>query len=84
MNVIFYVCIPDEIQYALIHLPHAEEISPLVETGSYDEAIAIATLTEDGLRTAALWACWLGRSTLLGRLLKLEELDSDACDDAGR
>lgn len=65
------------------HLPLAEEISTFVETGHYDEAIEIASQTENGILTAALWACWLGRSTLLGRLLKLG-LDPNITDEAGR
>ncbi|XP_075982691.1 transient receptor potential channel pyrexia isoform X2 [Anticarsia gemmatalis] len=73
----------DEIDYNLRNLPLAEEISTNVETGHYDEAIATATQTENGILTAALWACWLGRSSLLARLLKLG-LEPNKTDDAGR
>ncbi|XP_028160039.1 transient receptor potential channel pyrexia isoform X3 [Ostrinia furnacalis] len=75
----------DEIQYSLHQLPHAEEISILVETGHYDDVICFVTPTEKCLlaRTAALWACWLARSSLLDRLLKLG-VDPNSADDAGR
>ncbi|XP_072929948.1 transient receptor potential channel pyrexia isoform X2 [Epargyreus clarus] len=35
------------------------------------------------MRTAALWACWLGRNTMLGSLLRLG-LDPNCADDSGR
>ncbi|PZC75020.1 hypothetical protein B5X24_HaOG206845 [Helicoverpa armigera] len=73
----------DEIDYNLRHLPLAEEISTTIESGHYDETIEIASNTENGLLTAALWACWLGRSSLLSRLLKLG-LDPNRTDEAGR
>ncbi|XP_037294243.1 transient receptor potential channel pyrexia isoform X2 [Manduca sexta] len=75
----------DEIQYTLRQLPHFEEILSLMDTGHYDEVISYATNTNGGvgLRSAALWACWLGRSTLLTKLLKLG-IDPDETDDAGR
>ncbi|XP_047033633.1 transient receptor potential channel pyrexia isoform X2 [Helicoverpa zea] len=72
----------DEIDYNLRHLPLAEEISTTIESGHYDETIEIASNTENGLLTAALWACWLGRSSLLSRLLKLG-LDPNRTDEAG-
>ncbi|CAH0594198.1 unnamed protein product [Chrysodeixis includens] len=73
----------DEIRYNLRHLPLAEEICTSVENGEYEEAIRIASQTENGTLTAALWACWLGRSSLLSRLLKLG-LDPNRTDEAGR
>lgn len=79
----YVYCFPDEIEYNLRHLPLAEEISACVIAGHYDEAIEIASQTESGTLTAALWACWLARSSLLARLLKLG-LDPNRTDDAGR
>lgn len=56
-----------------------------METGHYDDVICFVTPTDKCLlaRTAALWACWLARSSLLDRLLKLG-VDPNSCDDAGR
>lgn len=75
--------ISDEILYVLRQLPNADEISSVMGTGHYDEVILLAENIEGGMRTAVLWACWLGRSTLLNRLLKLG-VDPNEMDDAGR
>ncbi|KAM3962525.1 LOW QUALITY PROTEIN: transient receptor potential channel pyrexia [Aphomia sociella] len=75
----------DEILYSLRQLPQAEEILALVESGQYDETICLVSETERGIgdRTAVLWACWLGRSSLLSRLIDLD-VDPNSCDEAGR
>ncbi|NP_001296484.1 transient receptor potential channel pyrexia [Bombyx mori] len=75
----------DEIQYTLRLLPYSEEISVLIGNGNYDETIQFASEAEGGfgLRTAILWACWLGKSILLFKLLKMG-VDPDELDDAGR
>lgn len=73
----------DEIESGLQRLPWAEEISPHIEIGRYDEVISIVAQNEDAISTAALWACWLGRSSLLARLLKLG-LNPNKTDEAGR
>ncbi|XP_073950493.1 transient receptor potential channel pyrexia isoform X2 [Choristoneura fumiferana] len=72
----------EEIQYVLRQLPYAETISALVEDGLYEKVINLAAQPEER-KTAALWACWLGRSSLLARLLKLG-IDPNWADDAGR
>lgn len=36
-----------------------------------------------GIRTAALWACWMGKSSLLTKLLKIGA-DPNSADGAGR
>lgn len=76
--------VSEDIQYMLSHLPHAEEISLLVEAGQYAETIAMATESEECLRTSVLWACWLGKSQLLAHLLKLNGFNPNTSDDAGR
>ncbi|RVE47475.1 hypothetical protein evm_007886 [Chilo suppressalis] len=75
----------DEINFSLDNLPHAEEIVVLIDTGQYDQVISFATQTERGIGvvTAALWACWQGRSSLLDKLLRLG-VDPNSSDDAGR
>lgn len=75
--------VSDEIEFNLRHLPLAEEISTCVENGHYDAVIEIASQSDDGLLTAALWACWLGRSLLLSKLIKLG-LDPNRTDEVGR
>ncbi|CAG9134034.1 unnamed protein product [Plutella xylostella] len=71
----------DEIQWLLLQLPQAEEISALIEAGHYEDTLNIAT--QRGLRTAALWASWLGRSALVAKLLTLG-IDPNTADDTGR
>lgn len=56
----------------------------LVAAGDYEEVITLATQSEDCLRTAALWACWLGKCPLLTQLLMLNKLDLNTRDDVGR
>ncbi|XP_049877815.1 transient receptor potential channel pyrexia isoform X3 [Pectinophora gossypiella] len=75
----------EDIRQCLNQLPFAEEISGLLEAEDNDEVISLATSTGggEGLRTAALWACWQARSSLLAALLKLG-VDPNATDDAGR
>lgn len=84
MKQVFF-CLTDEILFSLQQLPHAEEISLLVETGNYDDVISFAFQTDKniGARTAALWTCWMGRNSLLDKLLKLG-VDPNCSDDAGR
>ncbi|XP_046971112.1 transient receptor potential channel pyrexia isoform X2 [Vanessa cardui] len=74
----------DEIQYALRHLPYADELSTLLETAHYEDVIFFVSQADtDRIRTAVLWACWFGRSSLLSKLLKVGA-DPNSCDDAGR
>lgn len=60
-------------------------MSAFIEAGQYEEVISLAYNTEQeiGARTAALWASWMGRSSLLAKLLKLG-VNPNATDDAGR
>lgn len=60
-------------------------MSALIEAGQYEEVISLACNTEGevGATTAALWASWMARSSLLAKLLKLG-VNPNASDDAGR
>ncbi|VVD01605.1 unnamed protein product, partial [Leptidea sinapis] len=74
----------EQIITSLKKLPYAEEISSLLESGHCEEAIILASQADDvGIRTAALWACWMGKSSVLHKLLKLGAKASFV-DDAGR
>ncbi|CAH2094669.1 unnamed protein product [Euphydryas editha] len=74
----------EEIQFSLRHLPFADELASLLETGHYDDVMSfVAQEDTNRIRTAVLWACWLGRSSLLTKLLKVGA-DPNSCDDAGR
>lgn len=77
--------IADEIQHSLHQLPNAEELCTLVETGQYDELLTLATQADKKreAQTAALWACWMGKNSLLDKLLRLG-VDPNCSDDAGR
>ncbi|XP_059053204.1 transient receptor potential channel pyrexia-like isoform X2 [Achroia grisella] len=76
----------DEILYSLRRLPQAEEILVLIESGQYDETICLLSETFRGIgeRTAVLWACWLGCSSLLSRLIINLDVDPNSRDEAGR
>ncbi|KAL4715914.1 hypothetical protein ACJJTC_013214 [Scirpophaga incertulas] len=75
----------DEIKFALEQLPYAEDIVTIMETGRYEELLLFAsqTMKSLGYVTAALWACWQGRSILLDKLLKFG-VDPNVADEAGR
>lgn len=66
-------------------MPHADDMSALIEAGQYEEVISRAYTTESeiGAKTAALWASWMARSSLLAKLLKLG-VNPNTTDDAGR
>lgn len=66
-------------------MPHADEISAFIEAGEYEEVISLACNTDEeiGATTAALWASWMARSSLLAKLLKLG-VNPNASDDVGR
>ncbi|XP_013184439.2 transient receptor potential channel pyrexia isoform X2 [Amyelois transitella] len=72
----------DEILQSLNQLPHADEILAFIEAGQYDTILCLQS-EMDGNRTAVLWACWLGKSTLLDMLLKAG-VNPNSCDDSGR
>ncbi|CAH0728375.1 unnamed protein product, partial [Brenthis ino] len=74
----------EEVQYALRHLPNADEISSLLETGHSEDTVSfVSQADEHRLRTAALWACWLRKNSLLSKLLKIGA-DPNSSDDGGR
>ncbi|GBP04056.1 Transient receptor potential channel pyrexia [Eumeta japonica] len=73
----------DDIKRSLYRLENAEELSPMIQSGLYEEVISSATALQSDLKTVGLWACWLGRSALLAKLLRLG-LDANSADDAGR
>ena len=74
----------EDIQYSLRHLPNADEISGLLETGHYEDTVSFVSQTdEDRLRTAVLWACWLGKNSLISKLLKIGA-DPNSSDEDGR
>lgn len=66
-------------------MPHADEMSALIEAGQYEEVISLAYNTEReiGARTAALWASWMARSSLLAKLLE-SGVNPNSSDDVGR
>ncbi|XP_053613892.1 transient receptor potential channel pyrexia isoform X2 [Plodia interpunctella] len=72
----------DEILQSLNQLPHADEISTLIEAGQCDTTLSLVAETEAD-RTAVLWASWLGRSCVLYRLLKAG-VNPNSCDNSGR
>nr|QDR50969.1 pyrexia trpa [Heliconius melpomene] len=74
----------EDIQYSLRHLPNADEISGLLETGHYEDTVSFLSQTDkDRLRTAVLWACWLGKNSLISKLLKIGA-DPNSSDEDGR
>ncbi|XP_047512350.1 transient receptor potential channel pyrexia-like isoform X2 [Pieris napi] len=74
----------EEIQSTLKKLPYAEEMGTLLENGQYEETITSAAQADhEGIRTAALWASWMGKSSVLHKLLKLGA-DANSTDDSGR
>ncbi|XP_063627903.1 transient receptor potential channel pyrexia isoform X1 [Cydia splendana] len=72
----------ERIQSVLRQLPHADTLYALIEVGQYDQVLELASQPEQR-KTAALWTCWLGRSSLLARLLKVG-VDPNWADDDGR
>ncbi|CAK1553897.1 unnamed protein product [Leptosia nina] len=74
----------EEIQNTLKQLPYADDIASMLGSGHYEEALNFASQSDDiGIRTAALWACWMGKCSLLHKLLKLGA-DANSADEAGR
>ncbi|XP_045502459.1 transient receptor potential channel pyrexia-like isoform X1 [Colias croceus] len=74
----------EEIQNVLKQLPYAEEFAALLENGHTEELISLASDTDTvGIKSAALWAAWMGKSSVLNKLLKLGA-DPNSSDDAGR
>ncbi|XP_045538000.1 transient receptor potential channel pyrexia isoform X1 [Papilio machaon] len=75
----------EDILDVLRQLPHAEELLTILESGHYDDVIHFIMETEPkiSMKTAMLWASWLGKSALLTRLLKLGA-DPNSADLSGR
>ncbi|XP_068619064.1 transient receptor potential channel pyrexia isoform X2 [Battus philenor] len=75
----------EDILFDLRQLPHSEELLAILDSGHYDDVINFIMQTDKliTLKTTVLWACWLGRSSLLTRLLKLAA-DPNSADGAGR
>ncbi|XP_013135767.1 PREDICTED: transient receptor potential channel pyrexia isoform X2 [Papilio polytes] len=75
----------EDILDVLRQLPHTEELLTILESGHYDDVInfIMETNPKFSMKTSMLWACWLGRSSLLTRLLKLGA-DPNSADGSGR
>ncbi|XP_032521667.2 transient receptor potential channel pyrexia isoform X2 [Danaus plexippus] len=74
----------EEIQETLRLLQSADEISSLIETAHCEDVVSYALeMDEGGVRCAMLWACWMGKTCLLSKLLKIGG-DPNSRDDAGR
>ncbi|XP_023945739.1 transient receptor potential channel pyrexia [Bicyclus anynana] len=74
----------EEIQHSLHQLPYADEISVLVETSHYEDAISFVSQEDDeAMRTAVLWACWMGKCSFLFKLLRIGA-DPNSADNGGR
>lgn len=86
MSVINLTFFLDEIQSSLRQLPYASNMLYLFETKKEDDVMTFAAekgADYTGTGTAALWASWLGKSSILEKLLDIG-VDSNYADKAGR
>ncbi|XP_041968957.1 transient receptor potential channel pyrexia isoform X2 [Aricia agestis] len=73
----------ETIQHTLKQLPFADIVSSSIEANHYEEIIAFVEEEPSGLHTAVLYACWMGRCSLLSKLIKAGA-DPNSCDHDGR
>ncbi|CAK1583593.1 unnamed protein product [Parnassius mnemosyne] len=75
----------EDILFVLRQLPYSDEILAILDSGHNEDVINFISQEDNNgrMKTAVLWASWLGKSSLLSKLIKLGA-NPNSEDGAGR